>query len=102
MADIPGRTRAQTGAADKRQQFFSPCPRGLEGVLDVELAALGATDIRRFDGGAAFRGDFALCYRINLHSRIASRVLWQLEHAPYRTDQDIYNCVSASAAATSA
>ena len=95
MADIPDRTRAQTGAADKRQQFFSPCPRGLEGVLDVELTALGATDIRRFDGGAAFRGDFALCYRVNLHSRIASRVLWRLDHAPYRTDQDIYNCVSA-------
>jgi len=95
MADIPDRSRARAGAADKLQQFFSPCPRGLEGVLDVELAALGATDIRRFDGGVAFRGDFALCYRANLHSRIASRVLWRLEYAPYRTDQDVYTCVSA-------
>jgi putative N6-adenine-specific DNA methylase len=95
MADIPQQPRTRAGAADKLQQFFSPCPRGLEGVLDVELAALGATDIRPFDGGVAFRGDLALCYRVNLHSRIASRVLWRLEYAPYRTDQDVYTCVSA-------
>jgi putative N6-adenine-specific DNA methylase len=97
MPDIPDRSQVRAGAsaADKVQQFFSPCPRGLEGVLDFELAALGATDIRRFDGGVAFRGNLALCYRVNLHSRIASRVLWQLEHAPYRSDQDVYTCVSA-------
>ena len=97
MADILNRSRSQPGTNDKPQQFFAPCPRGLEAVLDAELASLGAADIRRFDGGAAFRGDFALCYRVNLHSRIASRVLWQVAHAPYRSDNDVYKSVSALA-----
>ena len=95
MADIPNRSHARVGSADKLQQFFTPCPRGLEAVLDAELASLGAAEPRRFDGGVAFRGDLALCYRVNLHSRIASRVLWRLEHAPYRSDHDVYKSVSA-------
>jgi putative N6-adenine-specific DNA methylase len=79
------------------EQFFCPCPRGLEGVLEDELRALGATDIRRTEGGAAFRGDVALCYRVNLHSRIASRVLWRVLHAPYRDEDDVYRAVHALA-----
>jgi putative N6-adenine-specific DNA methylase len=86
-------SRPAGGAAS--EQFFCPCPRGLEGVLEDELRALGAAEIRRTDGGAAFRGDVALCYRVNLHSRIASRVLWRVLHAPYRDEDDVYRTVNA-------
>lgn len=72
------------------QSFFAPCPRGLEGVLCAELEQLGAQAVVATPGGAAFAGPFALCYRINLESRIASRVLWRVFHGPYHDEQDLY------------
>ncbi len=72
------------------QAFFAPCPRGLEGVLCAELAGLGARRVAPSPGGVGFSGPFALCYRVNLESRIASRVLWRLTAAPYRREEDIY------------
>jgi putative N6-adenine-specific DNA methylase len=77
------------------EQFFATCPRGLEQVLAAELAALAAHDIRPVDGGAAFAGDLALCYAANLESRVASRVLWQVGHARYRTEHDIFDAARA-------
>jgi len=70
--------------------FFAPCPRGLEAVLGEELRSLGAQAVTSTPGGASFAGPFELCYRINLESRIASRVLWRLFHGPYRSEQDVY------------
>lgn len=71
--------------------FFAPCPRGLEKLLADELGALGAAEVRPTDGGVAFSGDWPLCYRANLASRFASRILWRvLEPRPYRNEQDIY------------
>lgn len=80
---------------ETHQKFFSPCPRGLEKILSEELHALGAEEIRATDGGVHFSGDFLLSYRVNLHSRLASRVLWQVAVADYRHEQDIYNTVYA-------
>ena len=38
----------------------------------------------------AFSGSWLLVYRVNLESRIASRVLWQIADARYRDEDDIY------------
>jgi putative N6-adenine-specific DNA methylase len=76
-------------------QFFATCPRGLEGILERELIALDARNVGRVDGGARFEGAFELCYRVNLESRVASRVLWQVGHGRYRTDKDIYEAARA-------
>jgi len=72
-------------------QFFAPCPRGLESVLADELTAFQATAVQSTSGGVHFKGSWQTCYRVNLHSRIASRVLWQVAKKPYRNEQDIYN-----------
>jgi len=72
------------------QQFFASCPRGLEPVLVDELTELGARDVTPTQGGVGFSGPFDLCYRVNLESRIASRVLWRVWHGPYRHEQDLY------------
>ena len=72
------------------ENFFAPCPRGLEVVLARELAALGAAAIKSADGGVHFAGPFLLCYRANLESRIASRILWRVATAQYRSEDDIY------------
>ncbi len=75
--------------------FFASCPRGLEAVLGNELAALGAQEVRTTDGGVHFTGGWLLGYRVNLHSRIASRILWRVAMANYRSEQDIYDTVHA-------
>ncbi len=72
------------------QAFFAPCPRGLETLLSQELARLQAQDIMPGQGGVGFAGPFELCYRVNLESRIASRVLWRVFHGAYRHEEDIY------------
>jgi putative N6-adenine-specific DNA methylase len=77
------------------ETFFATCPRGLEQLLADELEQLGAQIIHAVGGGVHFTGDFFLCYRVNLESRIASRVLWQLTAERYRDEQDIYRAVYA-------
>lgn len=71
-------------------QFFATCPRGLEAVLAQELTALDAAQVSATDGGVRFRGPMAVCYRANLESRVASRVLWQIDSAAYRLEEDVY------------
>jgi putative N6-adenine-specific DNA methylase len=73
--------------------FFAPCPRGLEAVLHNDLETLGAQNVRSAEGGVHFSGDWALCYRANLESRIASRILWRVKETQYRNEQDIYQAV---------
>jgi putative N6-adenine-specific DNA methylase len=77
------------------EHFFATCPRGLESALAAELAELSAHDIKPVDGGVRFAGAFVLCYAVNLESRIASRVLWRIATARYRTEQDIYDMARA-------
>ncbi len=63
-------------------------------MLARELAALQAQHVKPVDGGVHFAGTLALGYAVNLHSRVASRVLWHVGRAPYRaanSDQDIYD-----------
>ena len=77
------------------QKFFAPCPRGLEAVLAGEIAKLGAGEITAAEGGVGFSGPLAVAYAANLHSRIASRVLWQVGSGRYRSEDDVYRGVNA-------
>jgi putative N6-adenine-specific DNA methylase len=45
-------------------------------------------------GGVHFKGAWADCYRANLHSRIASRILWRVAKGRYRTEEDIHKLAS--------
>jgi putative N6-adenine-specific DNA methylase len=58
--------------------------------LAEDLAAAGAADIAQVPGGAAFAGTLETCYRVNLESRIATRVLRHLGRGGYRSEDDIY------------
>lgn len=74
--------------------FFATCPRGLEKLLAAELDRFGASGVRQADGGVAFAGDWALCYRANLQSRLASRILWRVKEAtPFHNEEDVYKTV---------
>lgn len=71
-------------------QFFAICPRGLEILLADELAAVGAQAVKPESGGVAFAGTLATGYAANLHSRLASRILWQLSSGSYAREDDLY------------
>jgi len=70
--------------------FFAPCPRGLSAALADELAALGAQHPKAAEAGVSFTGPFDLVYEANLHSRIASRILWRVAQFPYANENDVY------------
>lgn len=70
--------------------YFAICPRGLEPLLLEELREIGAENLRSTHGGVHFSGDWAICYRANLESRLATRILWHLVTSPYASEEDIY------------
>jgi 23S rRNA (guanine2445-N2)-methyltransferase len=72
------------------QAFFASCPRGLEALLAEELRALDARKAEALTGGVAFEGDMTTCYRANLESRLATRVLLLLGRCPYRNERDVH------------
>ena len=76
--------------------FFCPCPRGLEAALAEELGeiALQSKTLKvhnQVPGGVHCSGALDDSYRINLHSRIASRVLLRIAHGKYVNENDIYD-----------
>lgn len=71
-------------------KYFAICPRGLEELLTEELRSLGAQYLKTTHGGVHFSGDWTLCYRANLESRLATRILWFIAQAGYRSEDDIY------------
>jgi putative N6-adenine-specific DNA methylase len=88
-------------------RFFVVCPGGLEIPLAQELAeiaqrpdskALGAWVIDPTPtsptGGIGLAAPISAAMALNLHSRIASRVLLQMAQAPYRQEEDLYKLAS--------
>jgi putative N6-adenine-specific DNA methylase len=70
--------------------FFAPCPRGLADALAAELTELGASGCKAAEAGVAFTAPRAFMYRANLHSRIASRILWRVASFPYVKEDDVH------------
>ena len=76
--------------------FFATCPRGLEPLLIEDVLAAGAKSAGAVPGGVHFQGTWETCYTANLHSRIATRVLWRINRAPYANEEDIYRLALAT------
>lgn len=70
-------------------QVFAPCPLGLEEVLHAELEALGYQGLRKGRAGCHFEADWTGVLKANLYSRLATRILVRLAHAPVQTEDDI-------------
>ncbi len=81
-----------------KYSYFCPCPRGLETALAEEIAEIaintGSATLKvhnQVPGGVHCSGELADVYRINLHSRIASRVLLRMAQRGYKNENDIYD-----------
>jgi putative N6-adenine-specific DNA methylase len=76
--------------------YFCPCPRGLEAALAEELGEIAQQSAtlkvhNQVPGGVHCSGLLSDAYRINLHSRIASRVLLRIAQSSYVNENDIYD-----------
>ena len=81
-------------------QLFVPCAAGVESFLAYEVAqitGLPASDIQTLRGGVQLEASWRAALQLNLHSRLGMRVLIQLAHQPYASEDDIYNAASAVA-----
>jgi len=81
--------------------YFCPCPRGLEAALAEELNEIAQHSNtlkvhNQVPGGVHCSGVLADSWRINLHSRIASRVLLRIAHGRYANENDIYDLTLAA------
>ena len=73
--------------------LFLPCAGGVEGWLADEvhgLTGLVGDDLLTLRGGVRVRADWPTMLRLNLHSRLAQRVLIELAHGPYRDEHELY------------
>jgi len=80
--------------------YFCPCPRGMEQALADELAEIAQTTAsptlkvhNQVPGGVHCSGTMVDAYRVNLYSRIASRVLMRIANRTYSNENDIYDLV---------
>ena len=74
--------------------LFLPCAAGVEDFLAQEVHALtdrAGDDLLVLRGGVRVRADWREALKLNLHSRLAQRVLIELAHAPYRSEHDLYD-----------
>ncbi|HSV57818.1 MAG TPA: THUMP domain-containing protein [Variovorax sp.] len=80
--------------------LFLPCAAGVEDLLAQEvhrLTGLVGDDLQSARGGVFARASWRDCMQLNLHGRLAQRVLVQLSHTPYRSENDLYQAASAVA-----
>jgi len=84
-------------------RFFVVCPGGLETVLATELRQIAERPEVKMQGawaldstptsptgGVGLAGPLSAAMALNLHSRIASRVLLQMAESTYRQEDDLY------------
>jgi putative N6-adenine-specific DNA methylase len=63
---------------------------GFEELLEEELIAMGARNIKKATRAVLFEGDIELMYRVNLWSRVALRVLKPIGSFPAADEQELY------------
>ena len=76
-------------------QIFLPCAAGVEDYLAQEVARItGQPQVEKWRAGVRLQGSWRDAMLLNLHSRLAQRVLVQLFQAQYRNEQDLYRAAS--------
>ncbi|RYX96835.1 MAG: class I SAM-dependent RNA methyltransferase [Comamonadaceae bacterium] len=75
-------------------QLFLPCAAGVEELLAQEVVGITNTACRAWRAGVQLQASWRDAMQLNLHSRLAQRVLIELQHKPYRSEQDLYNAAA--------
>lgn len=72
-------------------QFFASCPKGLVEPLEAELKSLGFHPYDRSQNGVFFESNWEGCYKVNLYSRFASRILMPVLNFTAYQPEELYN-----------
>lgn len=72
-------------------QFFASTARGLVEPLEQELKDLGLKVTDKYIGGVFFESNWEGCYKANLHSRLASRILKPVLDFTAYQPEELYN-----------
>ncbi|WP_439114792.1 THUMP domain-containing class I SAM-dependent RNA methyltransferase [Hydrogenophaga sp.] len=76
-------------------KLFLPCAAGVEDYLAAEVQRITGEPLAfKARGGVGVQASWRDAMRLNLHSRLSQRVLVQLWHGGYRSEQDLYNAAS--------
>ena len=75
-------------------QLFLPCAAGVEALLATEVQGITTTAPKAWRAGVQLQGSWREALQLNLHSRLAQRVLIELAHHQYRSEQDLYNAAA--------
>jgi putative N6-adenine-specific DNA methylase len=75
-------------------QLFLPCAAGVEALLATEVQRITGTAPKAWRAGVQLAGSWRDALQLNLHSRLAQRVLIELAHHQYRSEQDLYNAAA--------
>ena len=78
-------------------QLFLPCAAGVEDYLQPEvqrIIGLAGDAVQKRRGGVMATASWRDALLLNLHSRLAQRVLVQLSYSQYRSEQDLYRAAS--------
>ncbi len=71
--------------------LFLPCAGGVEALLADEVQRITGRKADTGRGGVWVEGDERTAMQLNLHSRLAQRVLWPLVEGYYRDEHDLYD-----------
>ncbi len=75
--------------------LFLPCPLGVEEWLAQEAQTITGVKPHVQRAGVWVRGDLQAMMALNLHSRVAQRVLLRVAHGLYRDENDVYEAARA-------
>ena len=75
-------------------QLFLPCAAGVEALLATEVQRVTGITGKAWRAGVQLQGSWRDALQLNLHSRLAQRVLIELAHNQYRSEQDLYNAAA--------
>ncbi len=78
-------------------QLFLPCAAGVETLLAAEIQRITGVTGKAWRAGVQLPGSWRDALQLNLHSRLAQRVLIELAHHQYRSEQDLYNAAASVA-----
>ena len=78
-------------------QLFLPCAAGVEELLATEVKRITGAQGKAWRAGVQLQGSWREALQLNLHSRLAQRVLIELQHSAYRSEQDLYNAAASVA-----
>ena len=75
-------------------QLFLPCAAGVEALLATEVQRVTGITGKAWRAGVQLQGSWRDALQLNLHSRLAQRVLIELAYNQYRSEQDLYNAAA--------